>query len=68
MDDDRFDPMPAQREVGVRCPFCGERIAVLIDPSAGNQNYFEDCSVCCRPIQFTIHCDRGELDWVDVSR
>ena len=41
----------------VDCPYCGERIDVLIDPSDHQQNYVEDCQVCCRPIEFHIAMD-----------
>jgi hypothetical protein len=34
-----------------RCPYCGERISVLLDGSGGEQAYVEDCEVCCRPIE-----------------
>ncbi|WP_305790656.1 CPXCG motif-containing cysteine-rich protein [Candidatus Endoriftia persephone] len=36
------------------CPYCGEFITILIDPSILQQNYVEDCSVCCRPITLEI--------------
>ncbi|MEM7540913.1 MAG: CPXCG motif-containing cysteine-rich protein [Pseudomonadota bacterium] len=32
------------------CPYCGERISMLLDLSIGAQEYVEDCEVCCRPI------------------
>ncbi|MBE9559646.1 MAG: CPXCG motif-containing cysteine-rich protein [Proteobacteria bacterium] len=47
----------------VNCPYCGEGIELLIDDSASDQDYFEDCSVCCRPIRIQVtvgfegHCD-----------
>jgi hypothetical protein len=32
------------------CPSCGEQIEIPLDPSAGDeQNYVEDCPVCCNP-------------------
>ena len=34
----------------IACPYCGEPIEVLVDPSVEDQEYIEDCSVCCRPI------------------
>lgn len=37
------------------CPYCGETIELVVDPSAGSQSYIEDCFVCCRPI--SVHCD-----------
>ena len=43
------------------CPYCGERIEILVDWSAAMQEYIEDCEVCCRPIQLQIAIDeRGE--------
>ncbi|MBT8091977.1 MAG: CPXCG motif-containing cysteine-rich protein [Gammaproteobacteria bacterium] len=41
----------------VECPYCGEKIDVLIEPSAEQQNYIEDCQVCCRPIDFAVAGD-----------
>ena len=41
----------------VQCPYCGETIEVLIDESAGDQQYIEDCSVCCRPIGIAVSVD-----------
>ncbi|MGI9272181.1 MAG: CPXCG motif-containing cysteine-rich protein [Woeseiaceae bacterium] len=41
----------------VECPYCGEAIEVLIDQSESQQNYIEDCQVCCRPIVFIVMVD-----------
>ena len=38
-------------EQPVDCPFCGESLTILLDPSAGTQSYIEDCQVCCQPMQ-----------------
>ena len=32
------------------CPYCGEPVQLLVDSSAGAQQYIEDCQVCCRPM------------------
>ncbi|GFO71785.1 hypothetical protein BJAS_P1492 [Bathymodiolus japonicus methanotrophic gill symbiont] len=37
-----------------QCPYCGESIEILIDPSEAQQNYIEDCLVCCQPIIFDV--------------
>ncbi len=51
-----------QVETTVDCPYCGEGIDVLLDPSEPDQNYIEDCQVCCRPIVFDVSTDvNGEL-------
>jgi len=39
------------------CPYCGEPIELLVDGSAGDQQYIEDCSVCCRPIVVSVTLD-----------
>lgn len=58
-----FDPQPddldrdfplgdgtADVEGEVTCPYCGEAVAVALDPGSGrHQDYIEDCEVCCRP-------------------
>ena len=54
-----------ERDIG--CPFCGERISVLIDPSPGAQDYIEDCQVCCRPIRIVVESDAGELGDIRVD-
>lgn len=43
-------------EASYICDACGEEIVIPLDPSAGaNQEYVEDCPVCCRPN--VIHVD-----------
>jgi len=41
----------------ITCPYCGERIELLIDDSVSGQDYYEDCSVCCRPIRVQVSVD-----------
>jgi len=38
----------------VACPYCGEPIEIVIDDSVEHQQYIEDCSVCCRPINVEV--------------
>lgn len=46
--------MELQQEVTDYCPYCGEKITLLVDTSNPEQNYIEDCEVCCRPINIQI--------------
>jgi hypothetical protein len=40
------------------CDACGEEIVVPVDPSAGEeQEYVEDCPVCCRPNVIHVELD-----------
>lgn len=41
----------------VQCPYCGELIEIEVEPSSDEQDYIQDCSVCCRPIQFHVMPD-----------
>ena len=43
------------------CPHCGEVIELVIDPSA-DQEYIEDCQVCCCPIIVKVNANEGELE------
>ena len=42
-------------EITVGCPYCGASFVTLVDCSAGDQAYVEDCQVCCAPIHFFTH-------------
>lgn len=47
------------------CDSCGEEIDLALDPSAGaEQEFVEDCPVCCRPN--IIHVDFLDEDDVRV--
>ena len=40
--------------VVVECPYCGECFETTVDTSGGDQDYFEDCSVCCQSVEFHL--------------
>ena len=44
---------PAQ----INCPYCGESLEIAIDASVSQQEYVEDCQVCCKPITLRIRID-----------
>lgn len=43
------------------CPYCGERIELLLDAGFTDRTepliYIEDCQVCCRPMVVTLAID-----------
>lgn len=43
------------------CPYCWEQISMLMDTSISQQEYIEDCEVCCNPIQIRVGIDEGEI-------
>jgi hypothetical protein len=45
----------------ITCPYCGENFTLFIDDSVDEQNYIEDCWVCCRPINFHVSIDTEGL-------
>ena len=52
----------------ITCPYCFSSISTEIDVSAGNQDYYEDCQVCCAPMALGVHIsDEGEVEAVEVS-
>ncbi len=50
-----------------QCPYCGESAEALLDLSGGDQQYVEDCPVCCRPAVFDLSVD-GEGWQLQVRR
>ncbi len=54
-------------EVFKDCPYCGERIGLDVDTSAGDQDYTEDCSVCCQPILVRVRPEGRRLG-VELER
>ena len=59
--------MNALFENDIHCPYCGELISVLIDSSEDEQEYIEDCQVCCRPINFKVQSTSDGTPLVTVS-
>lgn len=46
----------------ITCPHCGERIEIVLDLSIPEQQYVEDCFVCCRPIVISYRARDGLLE------
>jgi transcription elongation factor Elf1 len=42
-------------EQAIVCPYCGETISVLLDIADVDQQYIEDCQICCKPITFKVY-------------
>ncbi|HEY7412408.1 MAG TPA: CPXCG motif-containing cysteine-rich protein [Vicinamibacteria bacterium] len=55
-------------EVVVDCPACGEPAALDVDTTAGaEQSYFEDCPVCCKPMEVFVRCQPGVVLSLSVT-
>ena len=55
---------PAQ----ITCPYCWETLEILLDLSVDEQDYIEDCQVCCQPISIRVVSPAGELASVEAER
>ena len=56
-------------DVSVECPYCGEPMDLVVDPTAGStQSYVEDCAVCCQPMEVLVEIDREADVSVSVRR
>ena len=52
----------------IQCPYCGEFVDLLIDATAGNQEYVEDCQVCCQPILMDVNIDDEGVAAISAAR
>lgn len=51
-----------------KCPYCHQKISMLLDGSVDDeQNYIEDCEVCCNPIQINFQISSGEIVYFEAS-
>jgi hypothetical protein len=55
-------------EQSLYCPYCGERISVVVDGSETQQAYIEDCEVCCRPIVLSIAISPSDEVTIEAAR
>lgn len=55
-------------EASVSCPYCGELIVILLDCSIPEQEYIEDCQVCCNPMTVALLCSDPTMPIVTVTR
>lgn len=49
------------------CPSCATKVSILVDTSINNQDFIEDCELCCRPIRFQIKVEEGEISQFDYK-
>lgn len=52
----------------VVCPYCGEANEIALDAGSGpDQDYVEDCQVCCHPWRLTVSYDDRGLAEITVT-
>lgn len=58
----------ADLESQAMCPYCGEVVELTLDPGSGaQQEYIEDCSVCCRPWRVTVNYQEDGSAYVHLD-
>jgi hypothetical protein len=58
----------ADMDALVTCPYCGERVEMTLDPGSGaDQDYVEDCEVCCQPWRVSVTYDRSGAAQVSIT-
>ena len=57
-EEERDEEAAAETEQELSCPYCGETVEIRVDPTGGaQQEYVEDCPVCCQPWQVHVEVD-----------
>lgn len=50
------------------CQYCGEENEIWVDLTVkGDQDFIEDCEVCCRPNRILIKHDKEDEEYVFVE-
>lgn len=52
----------------LQCPYCSEQFTLMIDCSVSEQDYVEDCQICCQPIDLLIKVNGNETLTVEAKR
>ena len=58
---------PLIQQETITCPYCWQSIEILLDLSANEQRYVEDCSVCCRPIVISYSANGETLTALEIA-
>ena len=49
------------------CPHCWQNQLKIIDPSVEEQNFIEDCEVCCNPLEFNLRVENNVIEIFSVN-
>ena len=59
--------MQGESETFFDCPSCGAPISMVFELYHGDQNYIEDCEVCCRPIQVSYKTNGEDVMELQIN-
>ncbi|MBS98281.1 MAG: CPXCG motif-containing cysteine-rich protein [Oceanospirillaceae bacterium] len=60
--------MNPEENVEVGCPWCSELISLRVECIEPEQEYIEDCPVCCAPMLVRVEVPPEGFVQVDVER
>jgi hypothetical protein len=49
------------------CPYCWQRISMVLDTSVTSQTMIEDCEVCCHPIHVRYSVEDDDISEFDAA-
>jgi transcription elongation factor Elf1 len=53
--------MEFESEKFFTCPYCNQKISMILESLYGKQIYIEDCEICCQPIEISYEVADGEI-------
>ena len=56
--------MEQEKEIFFICPYCWQRISMLLETAYGKQSYTEECEVCCQPIDIEYEVREVQVEGV----
>lgn len=60
--------MIGEEEVFFQCPYCWQSISMVVESNYSNQQYIEDCEVCCNPIEISYIIEDSHLISIEAKR
>ena len=60
--------MDSELESHFTCPYCWQKISMILETGYGSQKYIEDCEVCCQPIEIEYSVEDGSIANIEVKK
>lgn len=60
--------MIGEEEVFFQCPYCWQSISMVVESNYSNQQYIEDCEVCCNPIEIFYTIEDSQVINIEAKR
>lgn len=57
-----------ENEYFFQCPYCFEQISMIFEMLYKEQEYIEDCEVCCKPILIKYKTDGEMIEFFEAIR